>query len=205
MSKSARKNSSADKVRVKRKQSKEALASIGKFPPETQSSKRPMGRPSKYHPGLCDDLLEFFGRPLYITRKIKKFHPVTGQEIEVEIEEPNMTPYLIDWCMKHNLDVVTPSDWAKTHPEFSKAYFAAKKMQERFLAELGIKGDHNAFMSFCALKNVSGWRDKQEIDHGATRELVKIFIPRKGSLKNYVDEDMESTAETDAVSGESGL
>ena len=28
------------------------------------------GRPTKYHPGLCKDLVDFFNRPLYIERKI---------------------------------------------------------------------------------------------------------------------------------------
>lgn len=134
--------------------------------------KHPGGRPTKYTPEMCDDIIKFFDRPLYIKKTIRKF--VDGEEQIIEQEVPNRTPFFIHWCMKHNLNVETPSEWAKKFPEFSVAYNKAKTLQEQFLVEHGIKGDHNGFMTFQTLKNVAGWRDKTEIDH-----TMQVIVNRK--------------------------
>ena len=139
------------------------------------NGKHPGGRPPKYHPDLCKDLVKFFDRPFYI-KKIERKN-VDGEWVEVEHEVPNRTPFLIDWVMKHDLHTETPSEWAKKYPEFSVAYNRAKTLQERFLVELGIKGDHNGFMTFQTLKNVSGWRDKQEVEH--TGDLILEYGHRQ--------------------------
>lgn len=125
--------------------------------------KRREGRPTLYHPGLCDDIIEFFDRPLYI-KKIERKN-IDGDWAEVEHEVPNRTPFLIHWVLKHNICMQTPHNWCVQHPEFLVAYNKAKALQENFLVEHGVKGDHNGFMTFQTLKNVAGWRDKQEVKH----------------------------------------
>lgn len=145
----------------------------------------PGGRPTKYHPRLCADLIKFFNRPLYI-KKIRR-EWVDGEVKKIEDTVPNETPYLIDWIMKHDLSHDTPSNWAKVHPEFLGAYNKAKMLQERFLAELGIKGDHNGFMTFQALKNVSGWRDKTETEVTGGQIAITIVNAYRGPQKEYRD------------------
>lgn len=139
-----------------------------------KSTKHPGGRPTKYKPELCEDLVKFFSRPLYIIKKTRKF--IDGQEEIIEESVPNETPWLIDWVMKHDLCVDTPANWAKQYPEFFRAYNTAKSLQERFLAELGIKGDHSGFMTFQALKNVSGWRDKTDVEHSGSININKVMF-----------------------------
>jgi len=135
--------------------------------------KRPIGRPTKYHPDLCQDIIEFFTRPLLIKKNFKEW--VNGELKVIERHVPNATPYLIDWIMKHHLSHDTPNNWSKIHPEFLGALNTAKMIQEKFLAELAIKGEHNAFMTFQALKNISGWRDKHEVESTSKSE-VKITV-----------------------------
>lgn len=130
---------------------------------------QPGGRPTKYDPSLCVDLIDFFNRPLY-KKKIQRVL-IDGEWTDKEVEVANDSPWLIDWCMKHDICVDTPSNWAKKFPEFFLAYNKAKLLQERFFAELGIKGEHNGFMTFQTLKNVSGWRDKHETDINMKFEL----------------------------------
>ena len=134
--------------------------------------KHPGGRPTKYRPELCQDLIEFFSRPLYIKKTIRKW--VDGEEQIIEQDVPNTSPYIIDWVMKHDLAHDTPVNWAKKYPEFFDAYNRAKTLQERFFTELGIKGEHNGFMTFQTLKNISGWRDKQDIEHSGG---VSVTMP----------------------------
>lgn len=133
--------------------------------------KRKVGRPSKYRPELCDDLIKFFSRPLYIKEKKRKW--INGEEIVTEEKVANETPFLINWVVKHGIDASTPSDWASKYPEFSKALNKAKQLQEFFLAELGIKGHHNGFMTYQTLKNVSGWRDNKEVEIKDAGEYFK--------------------------------
>jgi hypothetical protein len=140
-----------------------------------------MGRPSKYRPELCADLIKFFNRPLYITKKHKEW--VGGELKIIEDDVPNKTPWLVDWCLEHKISIDLPQDWSKAHPEFLRALNTAKKIQERFLAELGIKGDHNAFMTFQALKNVAGWRDKTETEVTGGQVAITIVNAYRGPQK----------------------
>lgn len=130
------------------------------------------GRPTKYRPEYCEDIIRFFSRPLYIKKTERK--NIDGEWVEVEHEVPNETPFLIDWTEKIGVAHDAPYEWAKVHPEFSAAYYRAKKKQERFLVELGIKGDHNGFMTFQTLKNVSGWREEQHL-----KQTVDITVEER--------------------------
>jgi len=141
-----------------------------------KSTKKPLkhagGRPTKYRPELCADIIEFFNRPLYIKKVERKC--VDGEWTEVEHEVPNRTPFLIHWIMKHDLCMQTPHNWCAEHPEFLVAYNKAKALQENFIVEHGIKGDHNGFMTFQTLKNVSGWRDKTEVENSGSLKIVTM-------------------------------
>jgi hypothetical protein len=133
------------------------------------------GRPLKYHPGLCNDLIKFFSvKPTFKNKETGKL-------------QANNTPFLIHWTQKHKIDVCTPSDWASKYPEFSKAYAKAKLLQEQFLAECGLKGVHNAFMSVMALKNIAGWRDKAEIESTSTVKTEQIINIK---FENMSDEEL---------------
>ena len=135
------------------------------------------GRPTKYKPEFCQDIIDFFSRPLYITKKIKKW--IDGKEEVLEQDVPNETPFLIKWTEKIGVSHDAPCEWAKVHPEFSDALYRAKRLQESFLVELGIKGDHNGFMTFQTLKNVSGWRDEQHL-----KQQVDVNITQYKSTLN---------------------
>lgn len=141
---------------------------------KSPTGKHPGGRPTKYYPELCEDLIKFFDRPLYIKKIERKL--VEGEWVEVEHEVPNETPFLIKWTMKHKISVDTPANWSKQYPEFFRALNTAKSLQERFLVELGIKGDHNGFMTFQTLKNVAGWRDKHEVESKTEVKSVQEVI-----------------------------
>ena len=143
--------------------------------------KRKVGRPSNYRPELCDDLIKFFSRPVFIKEKVRKF--VAGEEIIFEEKVANETPFLIHWSRKHGLHPDAHIDWAKNHPEFCCALITAKRLQEAFLAELGLKNKHNAFMSYQTLKNVSGWRDQKPDEKNEeliNQELEFKDIPKNG-------------------------
>lgn len=140
------------------------------------------GRPTKYRPELCDDIIKFFDRPLYVKKITRKW--VDGEEQIIEQEVPNETPFLARWCRKHKINVTAPSEWAHKYPEFSKAIIDCKAIQEAFLVEHGIKGDHNGFMTFQTLKNVSGWRDKHEVESKSEVRTIQEIIVKYETMSN---------------------
>lgn len=57
------------------------------------------------------------------------------------------------------------SEFGKISPKFSDALKVCKDIQEMRIATGALKGKYNASFAIFALKNVAGWRDKQEVDH----------------------------------------
>lgn len=141
--------------------------------------KNPRSAPTLYQPEYCEDIIKFFDRPLYIKKTQRKW--VDGEEQIIESEVPNETPYLVSWCMKIGVSTSAVKDWAEKHENFGIAYNRAKELQERFLAELGIKGDHSGFMTFKALQNISGWRDKESDQASFTNIVVNNHVQLKAS------------------------
>jgi hypothetical protein len=121
------------------------------------------GRPTKYRPEFCQDIIDFFSiEPIEYAKEITTYKD--GTKNEKEVPRAAKTPYLIHWCQKHKIHPNTIGEWSSKFPEFLCSLIVVKQLQEAFLAECGLKEAHNAFMSFQALKNVSGWRDKTEQD-----------------------------------------
>lgn len=69
----------------------------------------------------------------------------------------------------------------KDNETFLVAHARAKEIQEERLAEGGLNGELNATMAYNALKNVAGWRDKQEIEHSGevTSRIIEVQLPAK--------------------------
>ncbi len=108
-----------------------------------------MARPTKYHKGIPDLLLEHFDiKPYEIPRK-------DGAKIA------NDFPTLAGFAIKLGVHRDTLHQWASEHPEFSDAYGRAKDFQENFLIVNGLKGLVASNFAMFTAKNVLGWRDKQ--------------------------------------------
>jgi len=66
------------------------------------------------------------------------------------------------------------AEFATRHDGFSAAYELAKQSQENKIVAMGMKATHPTFHIF-TLKNVAGWRDKTEIDHGIQEETLEKY------------------------------
>lgn len=104
----------------------------------------PIGRPSKYDPAYCAQIVEHMA------------------------EGASMTSFAAE------IDVArsTLNEWAEHHPEFSEAINKAKAKCAAWWERLGREGasgskEVNPTLVIFGLKNMSAddWRDKQEIDH----------------------------------------
>lgn len=136
------------------------------------------GRPTKYKPEYCQELIDFFSIPR--TREIEVTHKNTKGESWTKTEEkPNPLPQFIDFSMKIGVCDDTLTEWKKTHEEFSAAYNKAKALQKSFLIENGLAGHYNAPFAIFTAKNITDMRDKQEMEHSGEIKGVVVLPAEK--------------------------
>ena len=132
------------------------------------------GRPSKYDPKYCDEIIEFFSIPHFKTIMI-----ITTGKNDFHKEEPkevaNPLPFLSGFARKIDVSVQTLHDWTKAHKEFLEAFTRAKGLQAEMLHCNTLKGLYNAQYGQFAAKNITEWRDKVEIDHGVADETYEKY------------------------------
>ena len=136
--------------------------------------KHPGGRPTKYKPEYCDEIVEFFSTPPYreveITHRNKDGSTYTTYE-----DKPNDLPFLSQFARHIDVNTDTLLEWRDKHPEFSVAYKKAKDLQKEFLATNAVRGLTNTTFSIFTAKNITDWRDVKEIKQEVKQEsTVKV-------------------------------
>ena len=130
--------------------------------PPQKPPKRPIGRPSKYKPEYCDQLIAFFDQPLTHTLK-KTYTTKAGTVIEEDIQKPNLIPTFEMFANSIGTLTTTLDDWSKKNPEFHHAYMRAKQMQKNFLSQNALNGGYNpVFSKFWAI-NCLGMKDQMDV------------------------------------------
>jgi len=83
-------------------------------------------------------------------------------------------PMLKEFCAKRGYCSETISKIFELNPDFSQALKIAKDLMEVKWARLGLKCKNQAFVIF-SMKNMFGWRDKTEVEHGMSEDLTEKF------------------------------
>ena len=127
-------------------------------------SKRPKaktGRPSKYDPAYCDEIIEFMSRGYSVTA------------FAGSIRVARSTVY----------------KWADENPEFSDALKTAQAISalwwENRLRDVAEKNEGNAAAAIFGLKNraAEDWRDKQTIEGTGPDGALNIIVQKFGDGK----------------------
>lgn len=148
----------AKKPKAKQKAKPDLIVIDDKMPAEAYTPPAKPGRPTEYNPAYADMMYEYFNVPAgeNVQRENSK-----GEIVNVWI--PSQFPTLAGFARKIGHDRGTLAEWAKIHPEFSRAYKEAQDHQEAILVENGLMEGYNASFSIFTAKNVLGWRDKTDI------------------------------------------
>lgn len=135
---------------------------MAKTHPARSNGKRPGGRPTKYDPAYCQQIVEFIAaRAPYVFLK-----EAEGDSGKIRlVRQANDPPLLVDFARAIGVSVRTIAEWGHAHPAFSQALEDAKALQERFYLTCGFLGLSNPTITALILKNNHGYRDKAEVEH----------------------------------------
>lgn len=118
------------------------------------------GRPTKYDPKYCEEIIEYFSVKPYeiIEKKITNKKGETHTVLEKEAAD---FPSLAGFCCKIGIHRDTLHKWTKKHKDFFDAVHKAKEHQENYLVVNGLKNlIQPTFAQFVA-KNYTSLRDRQ--------------------------------------------
>lgn len=132
------------------------------------------GRPSKYDPAFCEQLIKYFSIKSY-RRYVKSEKITTKSNGTTEVHRDygfmsNDMPMLSGFARKIGVAHFTLIRWAdkkneNEYPGFCEAYNEAKELQKAFLASIGLKGFAPPASFIFVTKNVTDWKDKNETEH----------------------------------------
>lgn len=134
-------------------------------------SDKPFGRPTKYRPEYCQQLLDYFTLDPY-KQLVDEDNNPTGL--------PPKFPTIERFSESIGVVKNTVYDWAKKHTDFSDALKRARDKQKAFLTEAAMAGIYDRTFILFASKNLINWSD-----HGCTDSIpdlskIKTF---KGKIK----------------------
>lgn len=107
------------------------------------NGKHDTGRPSKYYPGLGQEMIDYFSKPLTDTDKLGKtvlnnFPTFQGFAARV-------------LGVSHQ----TLLDWTRTYKDFFEAYKTCKALQETLLAEGGLSRAYDSRFAMFIMNSIS--------------------------------------------------
>lgn len=133
------------------------------------------GRPSKYKPEYCQQIIKFFSIKPYKDVEIPHYDK-KGEGIVVWTDfkrVPNDIPFFQDFAWKIGVDDETLANWCKKYPEFLGAYTRCKHLQKRFLIINGTQGLYPPKSYTFTAINITDMKDKSEQEWGdKTRQTI---------------------------------
>lgn len=119
-----------------------------------------MGRPTKYDPKYCDDIVFFFEREPNYEKQLEHFDDKGNLKWMDYKLMPSKFPTFLEYAKKIGVSMDALQDWANKYPDFGGAYKKAKELQKWFLIENGLAGLYNPTFAIFTAKNITDMRDQ---------------------------------------------
>lgn len=125
-----------------------------------KSTSSKIGRPTKYKPEYCQELIEFFE---VAYEQVVEQVASQGKAVDVIRYKLSRFPTIEGFCANILISKDAFHKWIAKYPEFNDAYSIAKQKQKNALIQGGLAGDFNAgFAKFVAI-NCTDMIDKSEV------------------------------------------
>jgi len=122
------------------------------------------GRPTKYQPEYCQDIINYFEREPFTTMYKKEYFNNGELKSETPILTANEFPTFQGFAHKISVNIDTLHQWKEDYPEFSEAYAHAKQLQEQVWLVNGMQNLYNSQFAQFFGKNCLGYKDKTETE-----------------------------------------
>jgi hypothetical protein len=124
----------------------------------------PGGRPTKYDPEYCNQIVEYFNKPPFHIEYKREYYNNGELKSEYPIQMANEYPTFQRFAFSIGVNVDTLHEWKTQYPEFSEAYTRAKELQESIWSVNALQNLYNSQFAQFIGKNCFGYKDKQEVD-----------------------------------------
>ena len=136
-----------------------------------------IGRPSKYKPEYCEDIVKYFEVPPQQVIYKESYFPDGKLKSKDPITLACQLPTLQGYANSIKVHVDTMIEWCKEHKEFSEAYARAKQLQEQIWLINGMSGLYNSQFAQFFGTNCLGYKTKveQDINANITQTIKPIL------------------------------
>lgn len=142
------------------------------------------GRPTKYKPKYCKDIIKFFDVPCVTTETITLLN-AKGETYEKPVVKASNLPTLEAFSHKIGVDTDTLLNWSKKHKAFFGAVSKAKQLQKNILVQNGLMGYYDAGFAKFVASNFTDMKEKQEIEHsGEIKTALVEFVDGQSKDSN---------------------
>lgn len=125
-----------------------------------------LGRPTKYKEEYCQQIIDFFDRPLFEEKEVSSFEK--GRTVIRKISVPCLLPTIERFCLNIGIHKDTLYEWVKVHPDFSDSLRRAQQAQQEILVQHGLTGLYKeGFAKFVGV-NYTNLKDKVEQVHSVS-------------------------------------
>lgn len=150
---------------------------------------KPFGRPTKYHPKYCEEIVNFFNRephkPLMV-KNDKGKDVVATDKYGRPIFTPCRLPTKEAFAASIGIHTETLINWAKANPDFFDAVKKAENLQKEILVQNGLTGNYEKTFAIFTAKNVTDMSDKQTVDNISSDGSMS---PKKDFNDFYSDDE----------------
>ncbi len=134
-----------------------------------------LGRPSKYNPRYCKQIIDFFTQELYTERIKSTLTQKNGSVIDNYELVPNPPLFIGEFAYTLGVDDKTLENWSKSQPAFLLAYTRARQLQQEHIIKLANIGLFNSNFAQFTMVNISEWRIKNNIEHSGKVDAQVFF------------------------------
>jgi hypothetical protein len=146
------------------------------------------GRPTKYKPAYCQQLIDYFDIEPF--KDIEIPHYKNGEISWIDKKRlPARLPTLRKFAKSIEISYVTVYAWIKQHKEFSNAFTHAQLIRKEFLIDNGLQGLYPPLTFKFVAVNLTDMRDKLEhgLDDAATKTIKSVMDIIDGRSKGLPD------------------